>query len=503
MTLTREVRSLVDRVRPAFEGTAEAHRLGEIAKRLDGPLRVAVAGKVKAGKSTLLNALVGEELAPTDAGECTRIVTWYREGLTYRVLLTRRGEELRQVPFRRDSGPVEIGLQGARPEDVERLVVEWPAGTLRTMTLIDTPGLVSLSTDVSDRTTAFLTPQEDEPTAADAVLYLMRHVHASDVRFLESFHDEEVSKPSPVNAIGVLSRADEVGGGSPRSLDAAERIAARYRGDPNVRRLCLTVVPVSGLLAFTGETLVEDEYRALGRLAEVPVEEQTRLLLTADRFANAESDHLSLGERRHLLDRLGVFGLRFAAALIGSGRAPTARRLSEELIRASGLPQLRQHLETGFTRRADVLKARSALAELQALAETSRHPATEGLAEELERIEAGAHELAELRLLTAIRAGDVSFRDVEAQEAERLLGGSGSDPASRVGLRPEEGSEVVREELLGAIARWRARAESPVSGRAVADAAQVLVRSCEGLVAQLASGPIAPDETGRGVHARW
>ena len=33
--------------------------------------RVAIAGKVKAGKSTLLNALVGEMLAPTDAGECT------------------------------------------------------------------------------------------------------------------------------------------------------------------------------------------------------------------------------------------------------------------------------------------------------------------------------------------------------------------------------------------------------------------------------------------------
>ncbi|MDN5750703.1 MAG: dynamin family protein, partial [Pseudonocardia sp.] len=38
--------------------------------RLDEPLRVAIAGKVKAGKSTLLNALVGEQVAPTDAGEC-------------------------------------------------------------------------------------------------------------------------------------------------------------------------------------------------------------------------------------------------------------------------------------------------------------------------------------------------------------------------------------------------------------------------------------------------
>ena len=66
---------------------AASQRLQAVLDRLDEPLRVAIAGKVKAGKSTLLNALVGEELAPTGAGECTRIVTWYRDGITYRATL--------------------------------------------------------------------------------------------------------------------------------------------------------------------------------------------------------------------------------------------------------------------------------------------------------------------------------------------------------------------------------------------------------------------------------
>ena len=82
--------------------------------RLDEPLRVAIAGKVKAGKSTLLNALVGEELAPTDAGECTRIVTWYRDGITYRVTLEPGQGEPRQVPFTRDGGAIDVDARRPR-----------------------------------------------------------------------------------------------------------------------------------------------------------------------------------------------------------------------------------------------------------------------------------------------------------------------------------------------------------------------------------------------------
>ena len=64
---------------------ATTRRLHGQLARLDEPLRVAIAGKVKAGKSTLLNALVGEQVAPTDAGECTRVVTWYRDGPSPRI----------------------------------------------------------------------------------------------------------------------------------------------------------------------------------------------------------------------------------------------------------------------------------------------------------------------------------------------------------------------------------------------------------------------------------
>ena len=285
--LIDETRTLVRSAIDAYAGTAEVALLQAVLDHLDDPLRVAIAGKVKAGKSTLLNALVGEELAPTDAGECTKIVSWYRDGVTYQVMLEPKSGAPRQVPFTRDAGAIEVDLGSTTADEIERLLVDWPSSTLKQMTLIDTPGIGSLSTAVSARTTTFLAPDDDRATAADAVLYLMKHLHTTDMDFLAAFHDEEVSQATPVNAIAVLSRADEVGAGRPDSMESATKIATRYRGDAKVRRLVQTVVPVAGLLAVTGETLREAEYAALVQLAgatEPPVE---KLLISADRFVNS------------------------------------------------------------------------------------------------------------------------------------------------------------------------------------------------------------------------
>ena len=97
-----QVRSLLEACREA--APTEASRVDDALARLEQPLRVAVAGKIKAGKSTLLNALVGQPLAPTDAGECTTIVTWYRDGATYRVTLHPESGQARTAPFRQGDG---------------------------------------------------------------------------------------------------------------------------------------------------------------------------------------------------------------------------------------------------------------------------------------------------------------------------------------------------------------------------------------------------------------
>lgn len=462
---------------------ASVAALQGIARRLAEPLRVAIAGMVKAGKSTLLNAVLGEEIAPTDTGECTRIITWYRHGHTPRITLHPAGGEPRVLPLKRVDGRLVFVLGDVDAADVDRLEVEWPSPALRNMTLIDTPGIASLSREVSARSTAFLAPADTE-SEADAIIYLMRHMHAADVRFLESFRDTEAGRSGTVNAIAVLSRADEVGGGRIDSLLSAGEIADRYRRDHNLRKLALGVVPVAGLLAQSARTMRQQEFAALQLLAGLDRSDRERALISADRFIRSTiPEGLAAEARASLLARFGLFGIRLAVVLISSGfNEPTP--LAHELARRSGLDPLLDLLGRQFQARAEALKARTALVAVESLLRNSPRPGTGHLAAALERLQANAHEFHELRLLAVLRTTGVPLSPELAAEAEGLIGGRGAALHVRLGMEPDTTPSDMADEARRYLLRWRAVAESPLTDGLALDACRVVVRSCEGVLAE-------------------
>ena len=76
-----------------------------VRARLLAPLRVAVAGSVSSGKSTLVNALLGQKIAPVDAGECTRLVTWFTYDHHQRIEVQRRDGTRHDGALRRRHPP--------------------------------------------------------------------------------------------------------------------------------------------------------------------------------------------------------------------------------------------------------------------------------------------------------------------------------------------------------------------------------------------------------------
>ena len=247
------------------------------------PLRVALIGRAKAGKSTLLNALVGDLVAPTDAAECTLVPTEYHDGLTYRAWKVSLQGDVTGARFQRDDDGAHIELDGTPVEEVVRLLVEFPSPLLRELTLVDTPGIGSVREQVSQRTIDFTSAAELAP--ADAVVYLLRNWHAVDSKFLLGFHDRVGMDVPPVNAVAVLSPPTRWAVAMPTPSTRPGRLARALGEDPTLRSLVAKVLPVAGLLGPVAVTLTEATYRQLAAIAALGPDDVAAALISVDRFA--------------------------------------------------------------------------------------------------------------------------------------------------------------------------------------------------------------------------
>lgn len=527
--LLADTREVLDHAMIVFAD--DAHALGALTAqraRLGGPLRVALAGSVKAGKSTLLNALVGEQIAPTGVGECTRITTHYADAASPRIGVAYRGvrrpDDPTELPALHRRGSLVMELDRLDVPRVAALHVDWPSQHLRDVTLIDTPGV--------DSAVSRSVWGEGTEEAVDVVVHLVRHLHDPDVAFLEAYGDRVAEHVGAAGTLVVLSRADEVGGGRVDAVMAAQQVARRYRTDPGLRPWCATTTTVAGLLAETARTLRGVEFTALRTLARLDRAELEAQLLTADRFVSGATETqrsgarpmpavLPAGTRLALLDRFGLFGVRLATSLLRRGVDDSAT-LAAELARRSGLDDLRAILEQRFLARRDVFQARSALLAVErflrraqagvstagpAAPDDAGRPsprprsappapppsaaALVALSAELERVRSGAHEIVELEVLTTLRrrpltapgSRDARRNTAFTAEAERLLGDGGPSAAARLGIAEETAEGEVRAVALATLGRWRAHTENPLAEPGTAETAQVVVRSVEGLLA--------------------
>jgi ribosome biogenesis GTPase A len=155
------------------DGYAE---LQAIQDRLSsGQFRLAVLGQFKRGKSTLLNALLGDDLLPTDVLPVTAIPTF----------ITHAGQPYARVHYHADSPPEEFYPDGEltlaavladyvtekgnpnNQRQVQRVEIGHPASLLQQgVVLIDTPGIGSTHTHNTDVAYQLL-PQ------CDAALFLV------------------------------------------------------------------------------------------------------------------------------------------------------------------------------------------------------------------------------------------------------------------------------------------------------------------------------------------
>lgn len=448
-------------------------------ERLDQPLRIAVTGRVKSGKSTLINALVGQQLAPSDTEESTQVNTFYQYGPEPKITVHTPHGTVQNVPVQTLDTSTIRDLQRWRPDEVSRLVVESPSPGLQAITLIETPGVSSSAVQETGRSALAQVLSE-----ADAVLYLTRYPHRTDLQFLQSVHDLRIARYTPINTILALSRADELGSGGGEALPAAERIAEKYRQDPKVQSFAQYVLPVVGLVGQASSGLTSEEFAGLRELARLPQHDLEALLMSADRFANsAGPDTVPAERRQQLLDRLGHFGVERSLVLMREGSAETAGRLCSALLDESRMNQLQEIVHRQFVERQDVLRARSALLAVDMVLRANPRTGVQQLRGEFERFLANAHELEEMRLLSALHSQQVGFPPQLRLEAQRMLGAFGTEPHQRLGQDPHATESILADEASDVLARWRNQAVDPTHDRVHREAIRTVLRSCERLIA--------------------
>lgn len=480
-------RELIAAARERYQSDRDAlSALNELNDRLDQPLRVALVGSVKAGKSTLLNGLLGERLAPTDSRESTRVVTWYHYGKTPTVRARLTNGKAVTIPAKRDADRHELDLNGLALQDYDRLDVTWPAPGIQGITLIDTPGIASISQDVSNETNRFLLPEQGA-AGADAVVYLLRSLHESDIRYLQALDARTRHGNAAIGSIGVLSRADELGSGRLTAMVSINQAVERLRNHPDLQGICETIVPLAGLMGMGATTLRQADFAVLRELAGMSPEDTNRLLVSAELFITAKGDSLPPERTRvELVDRFGMYGIRIAIAVIRGG-INDASDLAAEMLRRSGLDELRRVIDVHFRQRQSELKAHSIVHALHRLLRQKPVPGSEELLVRADEHMSRTHTFTEMQLLGRIAGRQVKLGSALVNELERLIGGHGADTASRLGFDEPQDAETMLASAVEHLQRWRGLLDNPLLDRPTLQACRVAERSCENIIVALNS----------------
>jgi GTPase SAR1 family protein len=521
---------------------AVAQQLRQTLGRLDQPMRLAVIGQIKRGKSTLVNALLGESVAATGQLELTFTVSEFCYGYD-RLVYVHYKDGTSQGPLppsALDSMTIRNPAKLDQLRKIRTVEYTMPNGLLRTFRLIDTPGLGSIYGLDSQNTSELIgvpatfvaelelaamgealaamgrtgsdmhSDSVAEIQGADAVLYLFdRALHESDYETVEQFLGAARGSVTPLRAFGVLSRCDQYwppdpylpGNPDPLSYDpmrVAADITGRYMDQPAIQRLFLTVAPVAGLVGIGACLLTQEELGwldELRRAVEPPL--LAKRLRDTGRFATAATladVPLPAAMRSQLIGRLGTWGIHLACRYLRDGLGPDEVR--KHLVADSGVLRLRELITGHFGTRASVIKLEHGLQEVAAeiwqcrlairRADQETPQELNTIASEVERLRVSERSPSELAVLTALYNNKLTLSPDEVHQIRLVTGERGTSFAARLGMpndTPLPDLAAIADQLA---ARWAAREHDPTLDRASIRAARTIRRSYDRLVRQIA-----------------
>jgi tetratricopeptide (TPR) repeat protein/GTP-binding protein EngB required for normal cell division len=209
---------------------AQALPAARAQEAFDRPLLIAVMGEFNAGKSSFVNALCGEEIAPVGVTPTTATINILRHGpmggrAIYHDGRARELEAAAVAPFLRSLGGDEAGA-------IRVIEIFYPLDILRQVEIVDTPGLNSLRPEHESVARDFL-------VEADAIVWLFSVGQAAKATEKEALR---LARAAGKRVLGVLNKIDRA---SDEEIAEVSAHVARSVGD-----LVETIVPISARQAL-------------------------------------------------------------------------------------------------------------------------------------------------------------------------------------------------------------------------------------------------------------
>ncbi|MCQ4627805.1 50S ribosome-binding GTPase [Corynebacterium sp. CCUG 65737] len=424
----------------------------ELRELVSRPPRVAVIGRLKSGKSTLVNALTESRIAATGSLECTMAVSVYDEGAPARAEVIGLDGKVQSVPL---AGEPLADL--GRPLDEIDFVRQFiPIARLATLGIIDTPGTATLTVENEARTRRMLIDgSQDTKRAsswADCVVFLSDSAPRDDERaFVADLG------MTPLTVVGVVSRADSFGAGAFGQKDPLE-VAQAYAGRiaEQMGGTVGAMVPLSGLLAESALTgrVTGAVVRDVAALAGLDRDAMLEFVEAEDPSTSVEG--FTADERDHLLDVMGEYGLMYGRT-VAAEQGPAG--LLEWMKRTSGIERLTTIITEEMPYFATLQRA---VRVVDALDTLSNAPESRDHALWVQSVLESQPAMKDVMLYR-------SFKNTVADSPNSTLiprlraAIQGSNPAQKVGLRADAPPERVIDVLRSELGELRELAMTPLS----------------------------------------